>query len=124
MSGTRALFAAAVAIVASLMAIFPALTLAEERTCRGTIGARSLDNVRVPDGATCTLEGTRVQGTVQVETGAVLRAFDVRVIGNVLGEGSRRVVVAEGSRIGGRIAVVQSGAVRVVRSRIAADILI
>ena len=104
MKGTRAHLAASFVIVASLMALAPSVTLAEERTCRGTIGPSTLDDVRVPDGATCRLNGTRVEGTVQVETGAILKAYDVRVIGNVVGEDSRKVVVADGSRVGGRIA--------------------
>ena len=43
--------------------------LAEERVCRGTIGAVTVDNLRVPQGATCTLNGTYVKGTVKVERG-------------------------------------------------------
>ena len=124
MRGTTVRYLGALALLASLMVATPAVTSAEEKTCRGTIGGRTLDNVRVPDGATCRLNGTRVQGTIQVETGATLKAFDVRVIGNVLGENARKVVVAGGSRIGGRIAVVQSRRVRVAHSRINGDILI
>jgi hypothetical protein len=54
---------------------------AEERTCRGTIGAATVDNLRVPQGATCVLQGTIVKGTIKVERDAVLRAFGVRVVG-------------------------------------------
>jgi hypothetical protein len=35
---------------------------AEERVCRGSIGAKTVDNLRVPQGATCTLNGTYVKG--------------------------------------------------------------
>jgi hypothetical protein len=98
--------------------------LAEERVCRGTIGATTVDNLRVPQGATCTLNGTYVKGTVKVERGAVLRAFDVRVIGNVQAENARNVVVREGSRIGGSVQVVQGGAARIAGNRINGDILV
>ena len=37
---------------------FAPIAFAEERTCRGTLGAVTVDNLRVPDGATCTLNGT------------------------------------------------------------------
>src|SRR4051812_42107029 len=47
-----------------------ASALAEEHACRGTLGAVTLDNVRVPQGATCTLKGTRVKGTRKVERNA------------------------------------------------------
>ena len=96
---------------------------AEERVCRGTIGAATVDNLRVPQGATCTLNGTRVKGTVKVERDATLRAFGVRVIGNVQAENARNVVVREGSRVGGSVQIVQGGAARVLGNRINGDIL-
>ena len=96
---------------------------AEETTCRRTFGATTLDNVRVPDGATCTLEGTRVKGTIYVETGSRLRATDVYVIGNVQAEDSALVVVRGGSVVGGSVQVVQGGSARVLGSRINGDIL-
>jgi hypothetical protein len=34
------------------------VAIAEERVCRGTIGATTVDNLRVPSGATCKLNGT------------------------------------------------------------------
>ncbi|MBA3951788.1 MAG: hypothetical protein H0X57_07910, partial [Rubrobacter sp.] len=54
---------------------------AEERTCRGTIGPTTVDNLRVPQGASCTLNGTRVEGTVKVERKATLVANTIRVKG-------------------------------------------
>ena len=80
---------------------------AEERTCRGTIGARTVDNLRVPSGARCTLTGTRVKGTVKVERGATLYASRIRVIGNIQAENARRVNVVL-SHIGGSVQIVQS----------------
>ena len=116
--------AGAIVLGLSLIALAPPTpALAEERTCRGTIGARTVDNLRVPDGATCTLNGTTLKGTVKVETRAVLYAFGVRVIGNVQAENARKVVVARGSRIGGSVQVVQSDIARVRGSRINGDVL-
>jgi hypothetical protein len=51
------------------MSLGPA-ALAEEKVCRGSIGARTVDNLRVPQGATCTLNGTFVKGTIKVERAA------------------------------------------------------
>ena len=65
------------------LAVMAPVALAEETVCRGTIGARTVDNLRVPQDASCTLNGTRVQGTIRVENGAKLVANGVRVIGNV-----------------------------------------
>lgn len=116
--------AGAVALGWAFIAVSPPTSvLAEERTCRGTIGAQTVDNLRVPDGATCTLNGTQVKGTIKVGTNAVLRAFNVRVVGNVQSEGSRKVVVAEGSRVGGSVQIVQGGIAKILGNRINGDIL-
>jgi hypothetical protein len=80
---------------------------AEERTCRGTLGAKTVDNLRVPSGATCRLTRTRVKGTVKVERGATLYASAIRVVGNIQAENARRVNVAR-SHIGGSVQIVQS----------------
>jgi len=60
------------------LAVMAPSALAEGKVCRGTIGARTLDNVRVPQDASCgTLKGTRVQGMVKVQNGARLIANGV-----------------------------------------------
>jgi hypothetical protein len=102
--------------------VLPAAATAEERTCRGTIGAATVDNLRVPEGATCTLRGTRIQGTVKVERASVLRGFGIRVVGNVQAEGARRVVVRAGARVGGSVQIKQGGSARITGSVIEADI--
>jgi hypothetical protein len=99
-----AITALAVALAAAALTATPAL--AEERKCRGTIGAKTVDNLRVPQGATCNLNGTRVKGTVKVERGATLNASRIRVIGNVQAEGAAAVNVAK-SRVGGSVQIVQ-----------------
>ena len=95
---------------------------AEERVCRGAIGAVTVDNLRVPQDATCTLNGTRVEGTIKVEGDATLKASAIRVIGNVQAENARKVLVRNGS-VGGSVQIVQGGAARIVGTRIAGDIL-
>jgi hypothetical protein len=94
------------------------VAFAEERTCKTTLGAITVDNLRVPQGKTCTLNGTRVKGTIKVETNATLYAYGVRVIGNVQAEGARSVNVTSNSVIGGSVQVKQGGSAKVVSSRI------
>lgn len=111
-------------VTAATMLIGAAGTaVAEETTCRGRIGSRTVDNLRVPSGATCTLEGTLVKGTIKVARDATLYASDVRVIGNVQGENARRVNVTAGSRVGGSIQVVQGRAGVIRNTKVNADIL-
>jgi hypothetical protein len=114
---------AAVVAVVGAMLLPAGQALGEERACRGTIGVVTVDNLRVPQGATCTLNGTFVKGTVKVERGATLHAFDIRVIGNVQAENARLVVVREGSRIGGSVQIVHGGAAQILGNRINGDIL-
>ena len=87
--------------------------LAEERVWRGTSPAE----------ANCILNGTSVEGTVKVETDAVLEAYGIRVIGNVHAENARKVVLLDRSQIGGSVQIVQGHAARVIRARITGDIL-
>jgi hypothetical protein len=107
----------------ALLAVsLPGTAAAEETTCSGTIGAQTLDNVRVPEGARCVLKGTHVQGTVKVESAATLKAKRVRVIGNVQGENASRVVVKARSRVGGSVQVKQGASAKVAKSRVTGDI--
>jgi hypothetical protein len=111
------------AIVSCLVFLASAPAFAEERVCRGSLGAITVDNLRVPQGATCSLNGTIVQGTIQVQRAATLIAVNVRVTGNVQGENAQNVVVRGGSRVGGSVQVVQGARARVAFSRVNADIL-
>jgi hypothetical protein len=105
MKGKLTCLVLAAGLVSAAVGVAPAR--AEERTCRGTMGATTVDNLRVPSGATCTLTGTKVKGTLKVERGATLHASGIRVIGNIQAENALRVKVA-GSHIGGSIQIVQS----------------
>jgi hypothetical protein len=91
-------------LAASALTVAPAL--AEERSCKGSLGAVTVDNLRVPQGATCRLNGTRIKGTLQVQRGATLKAARIRVVGNIQAEGAATVNVAL-SRIVGSVQVVQ-----------------
>lgn len=79
---------------------------AEERTCRGTLGAITVDNLRVPAGASCTLNRTTVKGTLKVERGARLATSSARVNGNVQAEGHAHVYLYA-STVGGSVQLKQ-----------------
>lgn len=112
-----------VAVVAALSAAPMPNALAEERTCRGTIRGKTLDNVKVPQGAECILKRTKVKGTITVHRNARLEAINVNVIGNVQAENARNVIIRKTSRIGGSVQIVQGNKAKVVNSRVASDIL-
>jgi hypothetical protein len=112
-----------VACLALGVSLVAAPAAAEERVCRGTIGAVALDNILVPQGARCFLNGTRAKGTVKVSRTATLAARNVIVVGNVQAEGATSVAVYDGSRIGGSIQVKQGTAATVANSHVNGDIL-
>lgn len=92
---------------ALLLAVFSTAAHAETTVCSGTIGSKSLDNIVVQDGATCVLKGTRLKGSIYVQTRATLSANRVRVNGNIQAEGASAVTVNPGSVIGGNIQIKQ-----------------
>ena len=106
--------------VAALLATAPAL--AEEYRCIGAVGAVALDNVFVPDGASCTLDRTRLTGSVVVGRGATLRATSVSVNGNVQAEGATFVMLGGYSTIGGSVQIVQGAGASIERARIKGDL--
>ena len=119
----RAALAAAVfAITAVTATMVPQTALGEEHSCRGTLGRVTVDNLRVPDGATCTLNSTRVRGALTVQRSARLVANGVQVTGNVQAENARNVVIRRKSRIGGSVQLGQGGRASVIGSRVGADI--
>lgn len=97
---------------------------ADEPPCAGPLGRVSVDNLRVPAGATCTLDATRVKGNLVVERDATLLARGVSVDGNVQADHARAVSVTSASRVGGNIQIRQGGAVTVSGVRVGGDIQI
>lgn len=96
-----------VALCGGIATASPAM--AEERVCRGSLGAVTLDNVRVPAGATCTMNGTTLKGTLTVARDATLKANRIKVNGNIQSQAHRFVRVLD-SRVDGSIQLRQGGA--------------
>lgn len=121
---TRSTAARAATLVATVaLFAFSVATpaFAEETTCTGTIGAERHDNIRVPDGATCSLQGTHADGSVYVGTGARLTATAATVIGNVQAEGAQDVTVRDTS-VGGSVQLVQGGSATVDGNPVGGDV--
>jgi hypothetical protein len=119
MNANRNLLLATAALALSALSF---QAMAEERICRGTIGPRALDNVRVPADASCILNGTRLNGNLLVERGASVQANNVRINGSVQAEGAYHVGVGPGSRIGGSVQIKQGGGASIINARIQGDL--
>ncbi|MCB0117124.1 MAG: hypothetical protein KDD84_23650, partial [Caldilineaceae bacterium] len=99
-----------------------AAPLADE--CRGSIGAQQFENLIVPDGAACVLEGTRIDGNIIVGTSATLMANNIIVGGNIQAEGSTNVTVQGNARVGGSVQIKQGGGATVDGVNVTGDIQI
>ena len=121
MSRSLAKLSVLVAVLSSAVLAAPAL--AEERSCTSTIVGASLDNVHVPQGSTCVLRGSSLNGTLLVESDATLLMSSTAVNGNVQAEGARSVYVRD-SRIGGAFQVRQGGAATLLRTAVKGTILL
>jgi cytoskeletal protein CcmA (bactofilin family) len=119
-SSLRLVLVCAVVVLAAVVA--PSVARAEERKCTGTLNGITVDNLKVPKNATCTLNGTFVKGTIKVGDNAILVARGVRVIGNVQAENAKSVRINASSRIGGSVQVKQGEAASVTGSKITGDI--
>jgi hypothetical protein len=95
---------------------------ADDFRCAGTVDAITVDNVVVPDGRTCTLNGTRVDGNIIVGTRSRLSASAVKVEGNVQAEGATSVFLNPGSVIDGSVQLKQGGTARIDRVVIGSDL--
>jgi hypothetical protein len=86
--------------------------------CTGTIGKITINqNLQVPAGASCTLNGTYVTGNLTVASGAVLSASSISVDGNLQAKNASRVEVSGGS-VGGNIQVENGGMVSIYAVRV------
>jgi hypothetical protein len=86
--------------------------------CNGTLGALSVDQVSVPAGASCTLNGTRVQGDVKVARGGSVTATGARIGGNVQAEDSRTVVISASTVVIGDVQAKRLASVRLENSTV------
>jgi len=115
------LYAVAATMLLGLVSLGPSAS-ADDRVCRGTIGKRTVDNVKVPKGARCTLKGTRVEGNIIVNRGGFLEAIGVRVDGNVQAQKAKNVIVRAKSFVNGDVQLERGRKGRVVGSRVEGNI--
>jgi hypothetical protein len=108
-------------------------------TCQTSIGNQTFENLSVPNGQTCILNGTSVTGNIIVGTASTLHASGVIIGGNIQAEGAANVFVvgtsstlqtssatnvnvANNSLVGGSIWVKQSGGATIAGVQVDGDI--
>ena len=114
-------------MVAALAAIIISWTTTEiaqsvDGVCTGAIGAQQFENLEVPANASCTLNGTRIDGNLFVRNNATLRATGVIVGGNIQAEDAADVTVNNNATVGGSVQVKQGGSATLDQVRVTGDI--
>ncbi len=93
---TRSSLVFALALVAGAIGLAPGAAMAATTTeCTGTLTGVQDGNIRVPDGATCTLEGVSVTGSIRVGAGATLLTDDSTVDMNVIARDAASVQIID-----------------------------
>lgn len=95
---------------------------AEEGVCAHFMGAVLVDNLFVPANASCTLSGTRVQGSITVDKGGTLTAWRVVVDGNIQAEEAAVIRLLAGTAVDGNVQIKKGGAVDVDGAYVDGDV--
>jgi hypothetical protein len=113
-----------VAVLVALLSLTIPWPAAADVTCTGTLGTQTVDdNVRVPDGASCTLNGTTVKGNVLVGRGASLTATNATIDGNIQDDNKDAgAVQVTASRVDGNIQLEQGTSATVRTTAIDGDL--
>lgn len=91
--------------------------------CRGSIGAQSFENLFVPDGQSCTLNGTRIDGNLTVGTGVNPQVTSIRLSAATFKpKALTSVSVTSNSFVGGSIQIKQGGSATIKNVKVNADI--
>lgn len=107
-------------IAASGLAAAPAW--AERATCIGYVDDYDIDDLVVPPGERCVLDGTEVRGNVRVEEGAALEVRGARIAGNLWADGAERVELASDSTVRGNVQLRRTREIRLTESRIGGNL--
>ena len=97
---------------------------AETTTCTGALNGVMLDNVKVPRGATCTLNGgTRVKGNLKVGPDATLRVVNVRIGGNVQGKESSEIKLnGTTTKVGGSVQAKEAALITLTNVKVKGEV--
>ncbi len=71
--------------------------------CKGSLGAITIHHINIPQGRTCILKGTTVQGHIVVRNGATLKAVKIKVAGQIRAVSTARVLLDSASIVQGGV---------------------
>lgn len=94
----------------------------QDSTCTGWLGRVWADSLKVPQDTICTLEETRLKGTIKVERGATLYARGIQIDGNIQAEDAFAVITTDNSTVGGSIQIKKSNLITIEHTTVSGNI--
>lgn len=101
----------------------PTAAAGDETLCEDSIGDVPVANIRVPSGATCTLNNTKISGDVIVEARARLTTNNVKSAGDLQAEKAAQITLNEGTRFE-NITITDSGETSIKTTRVMGDLAV
>ncbi|MBK8903201.1 MAG: S8 family serine peptidase [Anaerolineaceae bacterium] len=95
----------------------------DEGACWGSLGSVEVDDLFVPSGAICSLQGTNIDGAITVEEDATLLASQVTVSGDIKAGNASLVIVKAGSIIAGNIELKESSSGEITDVQVDGNVL-
>jgi hypothetical protein len=116
----------ALAFTLPVLRAAPAAVAGTSFDCRNwRVGAVTVDSITVPAGLSCSLAGTIVRGSVQVQPGGILIASNIQVAGSVQGDLATHVqVTGAGTRVTGNIELEGGGSARLAGAQVGGDVFV
>ena len=90
--------------------------------CTGVVDMIVDENLIVPEGAICTLQGARIDGNIFIQRGATLTATGIDVEGNIQAEEALSVNVTGQSTVGGNVQIKQGGSASITDTTVDGDV--
>lgn len=87
--------------------------LSDDNECTGLVSDVTVENIIIPEGAECILEGTHVEEDVEIKSWGSLVATNVRIGGNIQAAESQFITVDGESFVGGNVQADNVGTVSV-----------
>ncbi|MBX2821088.1 MAG: hypothetical protein KTR29_15440 [Rhodothermaceae bacterium] len=94
----------------------------DEVICDGLVGGDTYENLEVPEGATCMLQGATIRGNLVINAAAIVTASGIDVGGNIQAQEADSITVNGNSVVGGNIQLSQGAAVEIEETMIDGDL--
>jgi hypothetical protein len=118
-------------VLALTVVVFSSLpVLADDFICKENIKGGEFDDIIVPEGAICKLNGTRVDGSVTIDKNAGFKSRDTTIDGNIQAKGAKYIKILDMTVVDGAVQIEGTGSyengsmIKICESEIDGDVQI